>query len=66
MTISLQGTARAEETWLVAPGCNERLNQPEFKTSVRSLFGGVSVGFAASDPGETANDALGGRESAAS
>jgi predicted nucleic acid-binding Zn-ribbon protein len=30
--------ARAEETWLVCGGCNQRLNDTEFKASVRSAF----------------------------
>jgi hypothetical protein len=35
--------ACAEETWLVCSGCNEHLNQPEFKTSIRSLFEGYQL-----------------------
>lgn len=30
--------ARAEETWLVCSGCNSRLNDPEFKSRMRSAF----------------------------
>ena len=30
--------ARAEETWLVCTACNARLNDPEFKSRMRSAF----------------------------
>jgi hypothetical protein len=30
--------ARAEETWLVCSACNSRLNDTDFKSSVRSAF----------------------------
>jgi hypothetical protein len=30
--------ARAEETWLICSGCNQRLNDTEFKAGVRSAF----------------------------
>lgn len=30
--------SRAEETWMVCSGCNQRLNDTEFKASVRSAF----------------------------
>jgi hypothetical protein len=58
--------ARVAFRGLVSSGFNERLNQPEFKTSVRSLFEGYQLALRRVIQARQQTTLLDGRESAAS